>query len=49
MYKHITEKDMDDAKALAKIIVTLSAEDKKIVSVYVGALKDKQMLTEQPA
>lgn len=51
-YNHLTEKDMQDGQDRMEAFETLDNESKKIVLVYVGALRDKQMLEDkdkQPA
>lgn len=48
-YNHLTEKDLQEGKAIVNIFESLDEESKKIILVYAGALRDKQMLEKQTA
>lgn len=46
-YNHLTEKDLREGQEIADIFYTLDEESKKIILVYAGALRDKQMLDKE--
>lgn len=47
--RFITKKDMEKGKELAAIYENLSEDGKLMVSVYLSALRDKEMQEEQKA
>ncbi len=48
-YNHLTEKDLQEGQDIAAIFETLDEDSKRIILVYAGALRDKQMLEKETA
>lgn len=48
-YRHLTEKDLNAGREIVDIFEALDEESKKIILVYAGALRDRQMLEKQTA
>ncbi|MBR3770724.1 MAG: hypothetical protein IKL07_00490 [Clostridium sp.] len=42
-YCNISENEMEDAREIAEMLKSLDEQDKKIVMVYIGALRDRKM------
>lgn len=43
-YRYLTEKDLQEGKEIAEVFQSFDEETKKIALVYIGALRDRQML-----
>lgn len=44
-YNHISSEDFKEAREIAEMLKGLDTADKKIISIYVGALRDRKMYT----
>jgi len=43
----LTEMDLNDGQEMMEILENLDSTSKMIASVYIGALRDRQLLTEE--
>lgn len=48
-YNHLTEKDIKDGEEILEIMDVISDLSRKMALVYLGALRDKEMLDKKTA
>lgn len=48
LLKTLTEKDYEDSRAILELFETLSEEHKNQCIIYISALRDRQIINEQP-
>lgn len=46
MYQHISEQDIEDAKKIAESIKELDSNERKMIAVYISALRDRKIYAE---